>query len=239
VLLVDGLGSSTNDSSFEALSSRVSKLPVVVHRFSYAGYLCPTYSALDTIHDFSAPRQLYNMLDYVQAMRPDKRLIVIGFSLGGLLISHLLCDSYLETTLLDKIACVILIGAPIEGGTVLVDPRLADGAVVLKRILQGFDSSAQQLYKRFPRLVQLLGQKDEIVNRRRSGIDIGHSPIAYPIPPICVPEVGHFDLPSHERTIDVVESIVRTCVTGGFAAVVESFNAARPFNWECDIQTIG
>ena len=234
VVVVQGLGSDHTLTQLEAIHARARLVTQQVYPFSFGGVFHPRYQAHETAQADQARRQARMLADILDTLRKKSRICLVGYSLGGLVIAQLLVDldGYADEPeeLLARIGCVILLGSPLEARSLLRHAGKRRPAV--EAMLGAYDVSAAGLYRAFPRVVQIIGEHDAIVDRARSGVVQGGGGVPYRIPPIVARGLDHASVPRDPDVLDLVERILQITLTDGFDALAETLRGERPLPWE-------
>ena len=205
IVLLDGLATSAASDHLSSMRMQISQSPIsaAVIRISYAGAFRSQYAVFDTSSPTFAPRHSQTLEDFFLLFKRVENIAIVGYSLGGIVAAHFLCNDYFANTWADKIRCAVIIGSPLEPGTLLVQ-GLAEGSIrnyaraELISLLKGYEANSRELYLKFPNVLQIHGTLDAIATARRSGLE---SRITYPVPPLIVQGADHMSLPSHDSAI--------------------------------------
>lgn len=221
ILLVQGLGTPKSDPLYNTLKKRLRRISnSSLHVYSYAGPHRPRYGVSDTFQQSQALLQSHHLEEYfgrLWAQRRTTRIALVGYSMGGPVLCHFLCNLGEDDIpkFQNAIACVVLMGAPIAPDSLqeVLEPKARPS---LRRLLSRYQGSAEILYTRFPQSVQFIGQNDQIADLVRSGIQLAGRKLNYTIPPVGVAQVNHYRLPEHMDAMDAVRIIIEGSMKQGF-----------------------
>lgn len=240
VILIQGIGSTWYSPKYRKLKERLKKISST-YVFSYAGVYQPKYAKENTLQQAQAVHQSQHLRDLLHVFKDAKRIFLVGYSLGGVLIAYFLVDMLANTQMrdkltleiLEKVTCTILMGAPIEPFSLL--GKVGRSADILNMLLQGYKPEATNaitLYRYFPRTVQIIGELDDSANTERSGYYENAPQPAYPARPILVPRTNHYDLLSNTHSIDAVTTIIQKCIESSFDGFAKEYRDGKLFDWQ-------